>query len=178
MLGRTSTRANGANPIRISPLHWEGAQAVLSLPAGARLGFDEVDQPLGQASGSPAARFRMRSCKRRFQPMFEALVSRWVAGKIHAPGLEPRDVFRQRAEDALAGIRESQGRRLRVVAFTSGGPLGVAMQVCLPEPAMATQEVTWRVRNTLLTYSGPRDSLDGSNLLPHVSDAPELVAIR
>ena len=118
---------------------------------------------------------------RRFQFMFEALVSRWVAGRIHEPGLEPWDVFRQRAEAALAGIREFQGRGVRVVAFTSGGPIGVAVQAGLRAPAMAALEVNWRVRNTSLTtflYSGPRVSLDGFNELPHLSDAPELISFR
>ncbi len=118
---------------------------------------------------------------RRFQLMFEALVSRWIEGRIDEPSLEPWDTFRERAENALLRIRESRGRGVRVAAFTSGGPIGVAVQACLRAPASAALEINWRVRNTSLTtflFSGPRISLDGFNELPHLSGTPELVSFR
>ena len=118
---------------------------------------------------------------RRFQLMFEGLVSRWVGGRIEEPCLEPWETFRQRAEDALLLIRETQGRGVRVAAFTSGGPIGVAVQTCLRAPAMAALEVNWRVRNASLTtflFSGPRVSLDGFNELPHLSLTPQMISFR
>lgn len=118
---------------------------------------------------------------RRFQLMFEGLVSRWVEGRLDAPGLEPWDTFRQRAEQALLVIREIEGRGVRVAAFTSGGPIGVAVQACLRAPAIAALEVNWRVRNTSLTtflFSGSKVSLDGFNELPHLSGTPELISFR
>ena len=89
--------------------------------------------------------------------------------------------FRQRAENALLLIRESQGRGVRVAAFTSGGAIGVAVQTFLLARAMAALEVNWRVRNTSLTtflFSGTRVSLDGFNELPHLSQTPELISFR
>ena len=118
---------------------------------------------------------------RRFQLMFEALVSRWVTGRLCDPDLEPWETFRSRAEAALREIRETQGRGVRVAAFTSGGPIGVAVQTCLHAPPMAALEVNWRVRNTSLTtflYSGSRVSLDSFNELPQFADKPELVTFR
>ena len=118
---------------------------------------------------------------RQFQLMFEGLVSRWVEGRLEEPCLEPWETFRQRAENALLFIRESQGRGVRVAAFSSGGPIGVAVQACLHAPAIAALEVNWRVRNTSLTtflFSGARVSLDGFNELPHLSGAPELISFR
>lgn len=118
---------------------------------------------------------------RLFQIMFEALVSRWVAGRLHYSGLEPWDAFRSRVEAALLRIRESEGRGVRVAAFTSGGPIGVAVQSCLGAPAFAALEVNWRVRNTSLTtflFNGPKLSLDAFNELPHLASLPSLVTFR
>ena len=113
--------------------------------------------------------------------MFEGLVSRWIVGRLEEPCLEPWDTFRQRVENALLLIRETQGRGVRVAAFTSGGPIGVAVQTCLRSPVMAALEVNWRVRNTSLTtflFSGPKVSLDGFNELPHLSLTPEMISFR
>ena len=118
---------------------------------------------------------------RRFQLMFEALVSQWVEGRLDEPGLEPWEEFRLRAESALLQIRRSGGRGRRLAAFTSGGPIGVAVQCCLRAPSMAALAINWRVRNSSLTsflFSGSRFSLDGFNEVPHLSGTPELVTFR
>ncbi len=118
---------------------------------------------------------------RRFQRMFEALVARWVDGTLEEPGLEPWESFRSRVATALRQIRESQTGGRRVVAFTSGGPIGVAVQSTLGASPNAAVEVNWRVRNTSLTrflYSGSRVSLDGFNELPHLARSPRLVTFR
>ena len=118
---------------------------------------------------------------RRFQLMFEALVRRWVDGRLDEPGLEPWEAFRNRVVGALAEIRASQGRGVQVAVFTSGGPIGVAVQGCMGAPALAAIEINWRVRNSSVTsflFSGSRLSLDGFNELPHLADRPDLVSFR
>ena len=68
-----------------------------------------------------------------------------------------------------------------MATFTSGGPIGVAVQTCLRSPVMAALEVSWRVRNAALTtflFSGNRVSLDGFNKLPHLPLEPELISFR
>lgn len=118
---------------------------------------------------------------RRFQLMFEALVRRWVDGRLDEPGLEPWDAFRSRVTSALEEIRANQGRGVQVAVFTSGGPIGVAVQGCLNAPVLAAIEINWRVRNSSVTsflFSGSRLSLDGFNELPHLAERPELVSFR
>ena len=118
---------------------------------------------------------------RRFQLMFEALVTRWVDGQLDEPSLEPWEAFRSRVVEALRTIRESQGSGKRVVTFTSGGPIGVAVQSCLGAPAHAALELNWRVRNASLTsflFSRSRFSLDRFNETPHLSRAPNSVTFR
>lgn len=118
---------------------------------------------------------------RAFQRMFEALAHQWAQGRLHAPGLEPWDDFRGRVATALQGIRSEDPGGRRIAAFTSGGPIGVAVQLCLGAPHGAALAVNWRVRNASLTsflFSGERWSLDGFNLLPHLAQTPRLVTFR
>ena len=118
---------------------------------------------------------------RRFQLMFEALVSRWVDGRLDEPDLEPWETFQRRVDGALQEIRELHSHGARLAVFTSGGVIGVAVQSCLKAPHRAALEVNWRVRNSSVTtflYSGTRVSLDGFNELPHLAGRPELVTFR
>ena len=116
---------------------------------------------------------------RRFQRMFEAVMSRWVAGALAAPEVEPWTAFRERVGHGVRRI-VSGGSGRRVVAFTSGGFIGVAVQIALGAPDPSGLEVNWRVRNSSLTeflFSGERLSLDSFNAIPHLDD-PELRSFR
>ena len=118
---------------------------------------------------------------RPFQRMFEAVMERWVEGKMQEPGLVPWQQFRERVETTLARLRATPGRGLHLVAFTSGGPIGVALQSCLGAPARAALDINWRVRNSSLTsflYQGSRFSVDAFNETPHLASFPDLVTFR
>jgi len=116
---------------------------------------------------------------RSFQRMFEALMNRWITGELDSPAVEFWRVFRERVERGLRKIT-SGGRGRRVVAFTSGGPIGVAVQFALAAPDRSGLELNWRVRNCSLTeflFSGGRLSLDTFNAVPHLED-PALRSFR
>lgn len=118
---------------------------------------------------------------RRFQLMFEALMTRWAQGGVDEPELEPWAEFRSRVSGALRRIRQAHSGGRKVAAFTSGGPIGVAVQECLTAPPSAALALNWRVRNTSVTtflFSGRRVSLDAFNELPHLSQSPDLVTFR
>jgi broad specificity phosphatase PhoE len=123
----------------------------------------------------------VRDRNRRFQIMFEAVMNRWTSEELEAPGVESWREFRQRVERGLRAIMQggaASGRR--VAAFTSGGVIGVAVQLALRAPARSALEVNWRVRNCSLTeflFSGARLSLDTFNAIPHLDD-PALRTFR
>ena len=118
---------------------------------------------------------------RRFQKMFEALMSRWITGELDSIEVESWRAFRQRVERGLRRITGGPARSgRRVAVFTSGGPIGVAVQIALNAPDRAGLEVNWRVRNCSLTefvFSGERLSLDTFNATPHLDD-PALRTFR
>jgi broad specificity phosphatase PhoE len=117
---------------------------------------------------------------RRFQKMFEALMNRWITGELDSPEVESWRTFRERVQRGLRRITMGAVSGRRVAAFTSGGPIGVAVQIALNAPHPAGLEVNWRVRNCSLTefvFSGDRLSLDSFNAMPHLDD-PALRTFR
>lgn len=111
---------------------------------------------------------------RRFQRMFEAVMTRWVSGELADPAVESWIDFRERVRGALRIMTAGNRPGRRVVAFTSGGPIGVAVQTALGAPDPSAIEVNWRVRNCSLTeflFSRERFSLDCFNAVPHLDAA-------
>ena len=97
----------------------------------------------------------------------------WVSGAHDVAGLSlpTWQAFSGTVRDALARTRVAQSGA-RVAVFTSGGPVGIAVQTALDAPEQAAAAVNWRVHNasvTQFTYSGPRLSLDSFNVVSHLS---------
>jgi broad specificity phosphatase PhoE len=117
---------------------------------------------------------------RRFQKMFEALMNRWITGELDSPEVESWRAFRDRVQRGLRRITRGGASGRRVVAFTSGGPIGVAVQTAVDAPDRSGLELNWRVRNCSLTefvFSGKRLSLDSFNAITHLDD-PALRTFR
>ena len=110
---------------------------------------------------------------RHFQRMFEVVVLHWLEGKIDCPGVEPWPAFRDRVHCAIRKITEGGGGGRRIVVFTSGGPIGVAVQMAVGAPDRSAIEINWRVRNCSFTefvFGGGRFSLDSFNAVPHLAE--------
>jgi broad specificity phosphatase PhoE len=105
-----------------------------------------------------------------FQKMFEAAMRCWLDHEM-PPGIEPWPSFRDRIREELARIIRDGGGGRRVVVFTSGGPVGVAVQTALAAPDRSFLEVNWRVRNCSVSdfvFGGGRLTLDVFNSLAHL----------
>src|SRR5215470_1634191 len=63
-----------------------------------------------------------------FQKMFEIVISRWAGGELPVEGIEPWPDFCSRVQKGLAQLTGNGSRGQRIVIFTSGGPVGIAMQ--------------------------------------------------
>lgn len=146
-------------------------------------GLDEYDAPgiIRLARGDPELRALVETAgaasdtdrNRYFQRMLEAAMARWIAGALGGSGVEPWPQFRDRVRDALSRITADATPGRRVVAFTSGGPIGVAVQTALAAPDQSAIEVNWRVRNCSLTrflFSRGKFTLDCFNAVPHLDD--------
>jgi broad specificity phosphatase PhoE len=109
---------------------------------------------------------------RYFQKMFESLMTIWLQGHIHLPDVESWLSFSSRVERGLKQIIRGGGRR-RVAVFTSGGPIGVAVQIATDAAEKSVLELNWRVRNcsiTELIFNRDKLSLDWFNSIPHLDE--------
>src|ERR1700687_1530644 len=64
--------------------------------------------------------------RKTFQKLFEAVIAKWVAGEIVAPGIEPWHEFCLRVERGLAQVVRDTPPAASVVVFTSAGTIGAA----------------------------------------------------
>jgi broad specificity phosphatase PhoE len=117
---------------------------------------------------------------RTFQKLFEAVISKWVAGEIAAPGVEPWHEFCLRVERGLAQVVRDTPPAASAVVFTSAGPIGAAMRRALHLSAEDTLQLTWMSRNASLSEflaSGERFTLSTFNAHPHL-DGDSLLTYR
>ncbi len=125
-------------------------------------------------SSEPGAR------RRTFQKLFEAVISKWVAGEVSADGVEPWDEFCLRVECGLAKVVRDAPPAASAAIFTSAGTIGAAMRRALHLSAADTLRVTWMSRNASLTEflaSGERFTLSTFNAHPHL-DGDGLLTYR
>jgi len=117
---------------------------------------------------------------RNFQRMFEPLMLHWLSAGDLCDGVESWTAFRARVERGLKRMTDSPTRGRRVVAFSSGGFIGTAVQTVLGAPDRTALELNWRIRNTALTefvFTRGRVTLDVFNSIAHLAD-PAMVTYR
>jgi broad specificity phosphatase PhoE len=118
--------------------------------------------------------------RKTFQKLFEAVISKWVAGEISADGVEPWREFCLRVERGLAQVARDTPPAATAAVFTSAGPIGAAMRRALHLSAEDTLQLTWMSRNASLSEflsSGGRFTLSTFNAHPHL-DGEGLLTYR
>ena len=121
-----------------------------------------------------------REQARNFQRMFEWLMGQWIIACPEVEGVELWPAFQARVQRGVERMTNEHGRGHSVVAFTSGGFIGAAMQLVLGAPPRAALEINWRIRNASVTefvFSRGRISLDAFNSTAHLDD-PDLLTYR
>jgi broad specificity phosphatase PhoE len=99
-------------------------------------------------------------------------MTRWLAGELTGPHIEPWPAFRARVSAALARLQSGPSGR-RVAVFTSGGVIGFAVHLAAQSPPPVFLDLNWRIRNASLTeflYDRTRLTLDAFNRIGHLED--------
>jgi broad specificity phosphatase PhoE len=115
-----------------------------------------------------------------FQQIFEVVIGRWADGKMPLEGIEPWADFSARVQRGLAKFPANGSHGQRIAIFSSGGPVGVAMQKALDLSTQATLKAAWMVRNCSYSeflFSAGRFTLSSYNATPHFTD-PEFLTHR
>ena len=117
---------------------------------------------------------------RTFQRLFEVVIGKWVNEEIQVADVEPWAEFCARVTRGLKQVCSVNGGKENVAIFSSGGPIGVALQRALELSPENTLKVAWMARNCSFSeflFSGERFTLSSFNELPHLDD-PSLVTYR
>jgi|ERR1700749_4202679 broad specificity phosphatase PhoE len=115
-----------------------------------------------------------------FQAMFEVIIGRWADGMLPLDGIEPWEMFCSRVQHGLAELCANEGNGQQIAIFSSGGPVGVAMQRALDLSTKSTLKTAWMVRNCSFSeflFSPGRFTLSTYNAVPHFTD-PEFLTHR
>ncbi len=110
---------------------------------------------------------------RGFERLFQRVMRKWARGEAEAAGVEAWAEFCERVKGGLERVRREAGQNSRVVVFTSGGPVAVAMREALGLSGEKTMELSWASRNGSFSeflFSGARFSLGGFNHGPHLEE--------
>jgi len=117
---------------------------------------------------------------RSFQRVFEQVIRRWIRGEVEAEGIESWQAFRERVRSGYERIAQRHKGDQSVAVFTSGGPIGIAMQKALQLTDEKALESGMMMRNAgccEFLFSGDRFTLSSYNSLPHLTD-PALLTYR
>jgi broad specificity phosphatase PhoE len=112
-----------------------------------------------------------------FQKLFEAVVLRWTNDEVIVPGVELWKEFHERARQAFQSITSQPGRGRTDIAFSSVGPISVAVQTVLETSIPVALHLGWRLRNTGVTtflHTVDRITLDSFNSLAHLENPDEI----
>jgi broad specificity phosphatase PhoE len=121
-----------------------------------------------QAATDPAAR------RRTFQKLFEAVIGKWVEGEIPSNSVESWPDFSARVKSGLSRFLRGGLANERVALFTSGGPIGLAVQRALELSSRNALRVSWMAQNCSFSeflYSNDRFTMSSFNAVPHLDDA-------
>jgi broad specificity phosphatase PhoE len=106
-----------------------------------------------------------------FGRLFEAVIAKWVAEQVTAPGIESWQEFCARIERGLTRVINDTPSASTAVIFTSAGAIGAAVRRALHLSAEDALQITWMSRNASFTSflaSGERFTLSAFNAHPHL----------
>ncbi|MHB8829661.1 MAG: histidine phosphatase family protein [Syntrophales bacterium] len=123
------------------------------------------------------------SDKKKFQELFEKILSGWANGKYKKEGLPTWEEFSGRVWSGIERIIKDNPAGKTVLIFTSGGPISAALQRALGLTNEETIRLGWQIANASLTrflYKDDRFSLAAFNETAHLAlrRGQELVTYR
>jgi broad specificity phosphatase PhoE len=108
------------------------------------------------------------------QAAFEDVTHRWARGELDTGGLETFAGFCERVGRGVNAVMAAEGRGRKVAVVTSGGPISVAVRMCLGLADERTMRLAWTIANasvTELRWRGDELSLFGFNAVHHLDES-------
>jgi broad specificity phosphatase PhoE len=133
-----------------------------------------VDRPdlaalLEQFQGSTDKRTRMRA----FERVLQTVMRLWAGGELEVTDGESWTDFTERVAAAIRTVTSAATGGQRVVAFSSGGAIGVAIADIVKAPYEQALELGWTLNNASVSdvlFSAERMNLSRFNVLSHLEN--------
>ncbi|HEY0701800.1 MAG TPA: histidine phosphatase family protein [Candidatus Acidoferrales bacterium] len=112
--------------------------------------------------------------RRTFQKLFETVIGKWVDGEVPSNSVESWRDFSARVNAGFTAFLGGGSANERVALFTSGGPIGLAVQRALELSSRNALRVSWMAQNCSVSeflYSSDRFTMSSFNAVPHLDDA-------
>ena len=135
----------------------------------ARHEFNEYDADDILGTGRRDRSKIIASCRN----VFNEMVPQWIRGPWKHLRWKHGGLLTSASSAGCAGFWKRAVPAAAIVVFTSGGPIGVAVQTVVGAKEPMAMELNWRIRNCSLTefiFTRTRVSLDGFNATPHLSE--------
>lgn len=140
----------------------------------------ERHEPIRRLQAEVTASRDRAETLRNFQRLYEVVIGQWVRGELPLDDVEPWPEFRARVLRGLERIAAKAPRGANVALFTSGGPVGVAVERALATAERSTLQLAWMVQNGAYSeflFSADRFTLSRYNVVDHL-DEPALLSYR
>jgi broad specificity phosphatase PhoE len=128
----------------------------------------DLAELLQQFQGHADRRTRMRA----FERVLQTVMRMWAGGELTLARDESWTAFTERVSSALRTLTNTPSGQ-RIVAFSSGGAIGVAIAEILKAPYEQALELGWALHNSSvceILFSNERRSLSRFNVLSHLAD--------
>jgi broad specificity phosphatase PhoE len=115
-----------------------------------------------------------QSRRKTFQKVFEAVIGKWADGQIPSNSIESWNDFATRVNVGFTNFLSAGRPSERVAIFTSGGPIGLAVQRALDLSSRNTLRVSWMAQNSSFSeflYSSAQFTMATFNAVPHLDDS-------
>ena len=110
--------------------------------------------------------------RRAFERVFEKVIQRWVSGKHLRPGMPVWEDFKARVGAGIRQVMAENGRKKRIIIFSSGGPISAVANMALGISNQQTMRLAAMVANTAVTtflYNDDRFSMSSFNSIAHLA---------
>lgn len=106
-----------------------------------------------------------------FVELFSLIFQRWIAGTHDIPGAETFEAYKGRIEQGVAKVIQENGSAGNTAVFTSGGVIGVLVQMVLNLSLEVTMETGWQICNASISRFRVKENrlvMAGFNSIAHL----------
>jgi broad specificity phosphatase PhoE len=133
----------------------------------------EEDDEIRQLAKNYRESVERADLQKNFQKLFERITLLWTQDALNTDAIEPWSHFQGRVRQGMKKITSEAGKSSRAIAFSSVGPITIALQAALGTTNEEALHMGWRLRNCAMTefiFGSRRVTVDLFNSVAHLEE--------